>query len=191
MDFYLPSSSCKRIVCECPLTLTLVWNSFWSSFHIVNIPIFHLLSFIFYTSIISSFHKSLKNAELWKIWTLPSSTHCASLVYRIEVHARLLILRKKSTLQSLILVCTFIDFEKTFPPARIFHPARLLVSTIFHCCNFFASETEQQSYNSYLLTFIFQSCLLKRFISINFLLWSQFFSYDNNNFCAPLIIFWK
>ena len=50
-----------------------------------------------------------------------------TLVYRIDVHARLLILRKKSTLHGLILVCTFIDFEKKFPPARLFHPARLLV----------------------------------------------------------------
>ena len=41
--------------------------------------------------------------------------------------ARLLILRKKSPLHGLILVCTFIDFEKKFPPARLFHPARLLV----------------------------------------------------------------
>ena len=40
-----------------------------------------------------------------------------TLVYRIDVHARLLILRKKSPLHSLILVCTFIDFEKKFPPA--------------------------------------------------------------------------
>ena len=54
----------------------------------------------------------------------------STLVYRIVVHARLLILRKKSTLHGLIWVCTFIDFEKTFPPARLFHPARLLVSTI-------------------------------------------------------------
>ena len=39
----------------------------------------------------------------------------------------LLILRKNSPLHGLILVCTFIDFEKKFPPARLFHPARLLV----------------------------------------------------------------
>ena len=43
-----------------------------------------------------------------------------SLVYRIEVHARLLILRKKSYLHWLILVCKFIDFEKKFPPAHLF-----------------------------------------------------------------------
>ena len=70
-----------------------------------------------------------------------------TLVYRIDVHARLLILRKKSTLYGLILVCTFINFEKTFLPARLFHPARLLVSTFFHYCY----NTEQQ------MTFIFQS----------------------------------
>ena len=55
------------------------------------------------------------------------SNQLSTLVYRIDVHARLLILRKKSPLHGLILVCTFIDFEKKFPPARLFHPARLLV----------------------------------------------------------------
>ena len=48
-----------------------------------------------------------------------------TLVYRIDVHARLLILRKNSPLHGLILVCTFIDFEKIFPPARLFRTARL------------------------------------------------------------------
>ena len=51
----------------------------------------------------------------------------STLVYRIDVHARLLILRKNSPLHGLILVCTFIDFEKKFPPARLFHPAHLLI----------------------------------------------------------------
>ena len=46
-------------------------------------------------------------------------------MYRIEVHARLLILRKNSPLHGLILVCTFIDFETIFPPARLFCTARL------------------------------------------------------------------
>ena len=50
----------------------------------------------------------------------------STLVCRIDVHARLLILRKKSTLHGLILVCTFNVFEKKIPPARLFHPARLL-----------------------------------------------------------------
>ena len=54
-----------------------------------------------------------------------------TLVYRIDVHARLLILRKKSTLYGLILDCTFIDFEEKFPPARLFHPARLLILVIY------------------------------------------------------------
>ena len=49
---------------------------------------------------------------------------CNTLVYRIDVHARLLILRKNSPLHGLILVCTFIDFEKIFPPARLFYPAQ-------------------------------------------------------------------
>ena len=35
--------------------------------------------------------------------------------------------KKKSPLHGLILVCTFIDFEKKFFPARLFHPARLLL----------------------------------------------------------------
>ena len=43
-----------------------------------------------------------------------------TLVCRIDVHARLLILRKKSPLYGLIWVCTFIDFEKNFPPACLF-----------------------------------------------------------------------
>ena len=40
-----------------------------------------------------------------------------TLVNRIDMHARLLILRKKSPLHGLILVCTFIDFEKKFSPS--------------------------------------------------------------------------
>ena len=53
--------------------------------------------------------------------------------------ARLLILRKKFPLYGLILVCTFIDFEEKFPPARLFHPARLLilVCSKFHGCQTF------------------------------------------------------
>ena len=35
--------------------------------------------------------------------------------------------KKKSLLHGPILVCTFIDFEEKFPPARLFHTARLLV----------------------------------------------------------------
>ena len=50
-----------------------------------------------------------------------------TLVCRIDVHAYLLILRKKSSLHGLILVYTFINFEKKFPPAHLFHPARLLL----------------------------------------------------------------
>ena len=42
-----------------------------------------------------------------------------TLVCRIDVHARLLILWKKSPLYGLIWVCTFIDFEKKIPPARL------------------------------------------------------------------------
>ena len=54
----------------------------------------------------------------------------STLVYRIDVHARLLILRKKIPLHGLILVCTFIDFEKKFPPARLFHPAHFTKSNL-------------------------------------------------------------
>ena len=53
-----------------------------------------------------------------------------TLVYRIDVHACLLILREKSTLYGLILDCTFIDFVEKFPPVRLFHPARLLILVI-------------------------------------------------------------
>ena len=41
-----------------------------------------------------------------------------TLVYRIDVHARLLILRKKSLLYDLILVCTFINSEEQYPQVR-------------------------------------------------------------------------
>ena len=43
-----------------------------------------------------------------------------TLVCRIDVHTRLLILRKKFPLYDLIWDCTFIDFEKNFPPAHLF-----------------------------------------------------------------------
>ena len=43
-----------------------------------------------------------------------------TLVCQIDVHARLLILRKNFPLHGLIWVGTFIDFEKKFPPARLF-----------------------------------------------------------------------
>ena len=56
--------------------------------------------------------------------TILNSYTANTLVYRIDVHARLLILRKNSPLHSLILVCMFIDFEKIFPPARLFFPAQ-------------------------------------------------------------------
>ena len=41
-----------------------------------------------------------------------------TLIYRIEVHARLLILIRNSPLHGLILVCTFINFEEFQPPAH-------------------------------------------------------------------------
>ena len=60
--------------------------------------------------------------------------HISTLVCRIDVHARLLILRKKFPLHGLIWPCTFIVFEKKNPPARLFFcvykgicPARLLI----------------------------------------------------------------
>ena len=63
-------------------------------------------------------------------------------MYRIDVHARLLILRKKSPLYGLISVCTFIYFEKKFPPARLFHPACLLVLV---CSKFHSTHDPEQS----------------------------------------------
>ena len=66
----------------------------------------------------------------------------STLVYRIDVHARLLILRKKFPLYGLILVCTFIDFEEKFPPARLFHPARLLILV---CSKFHSTHDPEQS----------------------------------------------
>ena len=49
----------------------------------------------------------------------------STLVCQIDVHARLLILKKKSPLHGLIWVCTFNVFLGTFPPARLFRPKRL------------------------------------------------------------------
>ena len=43
-----------------------------------------------------------------------------TLVCRIDVHERLLILSKKFPLHGLIWVCTFIDSEKKIPPTRLF-----------------------------------------------------------------------
>ena len=71
-----------------------------------------------------------------------TSAVAATLVYRIDVHARLLILRKKSPLYGLISVCTFIYFEKKFPPARLFHPACLLVLV---CSKFHSTHDPEQS----------------------------------------------
>ena len=47
-----------------------------------------------------------------------------TLVYRIDMHARFINFERKFPLHGLILVCTFIDFEKIFPPARLFFPAQ-------------------------------------------------------------------
>ena len=49
-----------------------------------------------------------------------------TLVYQIDVHARLLILRKKFSLHGLILVCMIIVFEKKIP-LHVYFPAFLLV----------------------------------------------------------------
>ena len=95
-------------------------------------------------------------AYIWNVEIL------CTLVYRIVVHARLLILRKKSTLHGLIWVCTFIYFKKNFLPARLFHPTRLLNFSIFHCCNFFAGKTEQQMVTNWLLYFTAESILAAR-----------------------------
>ena len=48
---------------------------------------------------------------------------------------------KKSTLHGLILVCTFIDFEKKFPPARLLCPTRLMFFKNFSSCTFIPSCT--------------------------------------------------
>ena len=49
-----------------------------------------------------------------------------TLVCRIDVHARLSILRKNSPLHGLILVCMFIVFEKKIP-LHVYFPACVLV----------------------------------------------------------------
>ena len=55
--------------------------------------------------------------------------------------AHLLILRKNSPLHGLILVCTFINFEKKILPARLFWPARLMFFKNFPTCTFISSYT--------------------------------------------------
>ena len=49
-----------------------------------------------------------------------------TLVCRIDVHARLLILRKESPLHGLNLPCTFIVFEKKIP-LHVYFPAFIMV----------------------------------------------------------------
>ena len=66
---------------------------------------------------VSGFYESLERME---------GNLGSTLVCRIDVHAGLLILRKDFPLHGLILVWTFIVFEK-FPPARLFQPACALV----------------------------------------------------------------
>ena len=61
---------------------------------------------------------------------------------------------KKFPLHGLILVCTFIDLEKKFPPARLFHPARLLV---FVCLRFHSIFDPVQSCPNYSLALPNQS----------------------------------
>ena len=89
---------------------------------------------ILHTSIFPKFltrlHRSGKSANgngiLPILWLKPDPRlKVLYIACRIDVHARLLILRKKSPLHDLIWVCTFIDFGKKFPPARLFHPARI------------------------------------------------------------------
>ena len=97
------------------------------------------------------------NARLFScplLWSFIQILFSCTLVCRIDVHARLLILRKKSPLYGLILVCTFIDFEKKFPPARLFHPARLLV---FVCLRFHSIFDPVQSCPNYSLALPNQS----------------------------------
>ena len=52
-----------------------------------------------------------------------------------------LVYRKNSPLHGLILVCTFIDFVKKIPPARLLCPARLLFFINFSTCTFISSYT--------------------------------------------------
>ena len=63
--------------------------------------------------------------KAWKMYSKVASTNMScleahTLLYLIDVHARLLILIKNSPLHGLIWVCTFIDSEKKIPPACLF-----------------------------------------------------------------------
>ena len=106
----------------------LIWFRVQSTFKFWYFFRKSLWCVLFVNSIWAAYHAPTHHTQhstlhLWWVSSTPFST----LVCRIDVHTRLLILRKKSTLHGLILVCTFIDFEKKFPPAHLFHPARLLV----------------------------------------------------------------
>ena len=58
--------------------------------------------------------------------------HCQSIAKALPKHCQsnpkvfYIMLRKKSLLQGLILVCRFIDFGEKFPPACLFWPAHLI-----------------------------------------------------------------
>ena len=60
----------------------------------------------------------------WFWEKFPPCTSIFSCTAALFWSARLLILRKNSPLHGLILVCTFIDFKKIFPPARLFYSAQ-------------------------------------------------------------------
>ena len=63
---------------------------------------------------------------------------------------------QNSPLHGLILVCTFIDFEKILPPARLFCPACLMFFKNFSTCTFILACT------SIRYTRVCCSCLIQR-----------------------------
>ena len=86
-------------------------------------------------SIIHGWKGSLNLTELFQSISIVSQSipkHCQSIAKALPKHCQsnpkvfYIMLRKKSLLQGLILVCRFIDFGEKFPPARLFWPAHLI-----------------------------------------------------------------
>ena len=76
---------------------------------------------------LSKYYKGIQNVRL-NLENNFQTTHLGTLVCRIDVHARLLILSKNSPLHGLIQICMFIDFEKKkIPHSRLLHTACVLV----------------------------------------------------------------
>ena len=89
------------------------------------------------------------------------------------------LLRKNSPLHDLISVCKFIDFEKKFPPARLFCPASLMFFKNFSTCTFISSctsirHTRVHPYFHLVLKSFFTSffCNFYKKVTVSFCVWA-------------------